>query len=621
MSSSGSNENSIQVAIRMRPLNSNEKDSSRAWMVKPELGCVMKSPQYDKDYAKSKRYTFNYDKVYNEESTTEIAFNELVKPLVNDLVDGIHGTIFAYGTTGSGKTFTMHGYNGEKGFVQMAAQHIFTLIGDSPHRDFLIRTSFIEVYNEEVRDLLSISDASDIKNGNKRILKIKESKEQIPFVDCVEVLVGDADSLVKSLFEGQKNRVVATTGMNEYSSRSHSIFRITIESESKGCSDDVVLKSTLSLVDLAGSENAKSANTTGQKTIEGGNINKSLLALSTVIEKLGQPKRGFVNYRDSKLTRILQPSLGGNAKIAIICCASPSAVYMEETLSTLKFASRAKLVKTRAMKNEVSDSKSMIKKLQRQLGESRALLRESESRRLTLADGNAGEAKLRETAAEKILEFEKLLLKGGRRRLSYPQSVQMKRPLYVKCESMAVSKCNSKYLRPRKDFRTLFSIQDESCLHFSDSDSDDGFDFDESNSKLMSENKMLKEALSLKAVNARDWERKYTELKLKFDELKSEASIKNAKNWELLYIEVKFKFDDLKRKFDELPRHGGSSVIYNGLCVSIFSSILCSMYVLWVDEKATSIVCGDIQNITPQRGPLFSGMFKALPWYWYSSNK
>ncbi|CAM9551285.1 unnamed protein product [Heterosigma akashiwo] len=183
--------------------------------------------------------------------------------------------------------------------------------------------------------------------------------------------------IFEALAEGQKHRVTAATDMNAASSRSHTIFRVVVESKAcapagaeEGGEEDVkggVLVGSLNLVDLAGSESVRLTGARGDRQKEGGKINCSLLALSQVISTLGQGGGGHVNFRDSKLTRVLQPSLSGNARMAVICCATGSAQYLEETRSTLMFAARAKLVKTQARVNEVLDDRAQLKRLKREL--------------------------------------------------------------------------------------------------------------------------------------------------------------------------------------------------------------------------------------------------------------
>ena len=327
---------------------------------------------------------FTFDKIFHENRTTAQVYHGLVRPLVNAAYLGRHGTVFCYGQTGAGKTYTMQGdddcVQNTTGIIQMAAADLFDLIEEGS-RECSVRVSFIEIYNERIRDLLSDCDeltvTDDQKSGN--------------IVNAKTISVADADALQKLLHLGNKNRATAATKMNERSSRSHAIFRITVESREpannptnvEGNRCRIVRVSTLNLVDLAGSENGKLTKAIGNRQREGGMINQSLLSLSQVIQALSVPinqRPSFINYRDSKLTRVLQPHLSGNALMAILCCVSPSALYVEETRSTLRFASRAKLVQTKARINEIVDDTTMIQTLQKELVNTRNSLSGMEQR-------------------------------------------------------------------------------------------------------------------------------------------------------------------------------------------------------------------------------------------------
>eukprot|EP00578_Thalassiosira_sp_NH16_P026180 CAMPEP_0181097840 /NCGR_PEP_ID=MMETSP1071-20121207/11786_1 /TAXON_ID=35127 /ORGANISM="Thalassiosira sp., Strain NH16" /LENGTH=492 /DNA_ID=CAMNT_0023180353 /DNA_START=380 /DNA_END=1854 /DNA_ORIENTATION=- len=399
-------EEGIVVAIRMRPLNSRESES-RVWKIRQKhiIQCTTKGWPLREQRVHG-RTLFTYDKIFGEFNTTRQVYEQTSQGIVDSVANGLNGTIFAYGQTSSGKTYTMQGSGtledgattaggtgspgrGENGgIVHMAACDIFAHIEKEPERMFLVRASFIEIYNEEVRDLLVSGDSKD-----DATLAIREDMRRGTFVNSKETVVTSMDSLLSVLFAGEKNRSVAATGMNERSSRSHTIFKITVESRIKqtkknGEGDDeddsdeeegedllrgdangnngAVRISTLNLVDLAGSESVRHTGATGDRQKEGGKINQSLLTLSSVIQSLGENATD-VNFRDSKLTRILQPSLSGNARMAVICCATPAEMYLEETRSTLQFAERVKLVTTRAQVNEVMDDLSLIEELTHQL--------------------------------------------------------------------------------------------------------------------------------------------------------------------------------------------------------------------------------------------------------------
>jgi len=305
--------------------------------------------------------------------------------------------------TGSGKTFTMQGDGkigiGQTGIIQLVTSDLFRLMlkGDAAKRDFGVKVSYFE-NNEKIRDLLLSSDAegnTSSSSSSSSIINKKNREEHVKIrinafgdivVNIIQKKVYSAEDIIELLIEGNSHRTVAATDINENSSRSHSVFRITVESrdgkeqqpvENQG--QEIVRVSDFNLVDLAGSESLKATNSTGNRKREGATINKSLLALTTVIQSLSQPikKRPYhINYRDSKLTRILQPHLSGNAEMAILCCASPSTAFVEETRSTLKFAARAKLVEIKPKVNEIMDEGVIINKLQKKLSMVRKQLAE-----------------------------------------------------------------------------------------------------------------------------------------------------------------------------------------------------------------------------------------------------
>eukprot|EP00814_Leptocylindrus_danicus_P006856 CAMPEP_0116014920 /NCGR_PEP_ID=MMETSP0321-20121206/6536_1 /TAXON_ID=163516 /ORGANISM="Leptocylindrus danicus var. danicus, Strain B650" /LENGTH=842 /DNA_ID=CAMNT_0003484607 /DNA_START=53 /DNA_END=2578 /DNA_ORIENTATION=- len=437
-----SGEEGIKVAIRMRPLNAKESSSARrVWRVLPKYNSITQTTDSGKPLPEriNGRTFFTFDKTFVESTTTAEVYNNVAKGIVQSVMGGLNGTIFAYGQTSSGKTYTMQGGGSEdirtKGVVHMTARDIFQHIAAAESE------AFIEIYNEEVRDLL-VSSKSD------RVLQIREDPRRGVFVDANETIVTNYESLLDALFAGEKNRQVASTGMNERSSRSHTIFRITVESrirKEKQCNDTenddeddgsvvslggpnkdedgAVLVATLNLVDLAGSESVRHTGATGKTQKEGGKINQSLLTLSRVIAGLGNSNGGHINFRDSKLTRLLQPSLSGNARMAVVCCATPSDLYLEETRSTLQFAARAKLVKTNAQVNEILDDRAIIKKLQKELMEARRLVSEAdgksgsveEKQLIKALEVQVGNSKNAFADAKKDVEKLKgLMLRGGR---------------------------------------------------------------------------------------------------------------------------------------------------------------------------------------------------------------
>lgn len=395
------------VGFRKKPSPVASEMDLSAWAVTSTGNTDMIAQKQPRKFESKSVFTF--DKVFDETKTTAQVYEALVKPIVKGAADGRHGTVFCYGQTGSGKTYTMQGDNAceenTTGLVQMSAADLFQCI-EGGSRDSLVRVSFIEIYNEHVQDLLG-------KGGE---LSLREDAKTGIGVDSHEILVENADALLKVLQCGNSNRTTAATQMNERSSRSHAIFRITVESRRRVDPADlsteipeVVRVSTLNFVDLAGSENGKSTKTSGIRQREGGMINQSLLSLSQVIQALSMPSEKrppFINYRDSKLTRILQPHLSGNSLLAILCCVSPSGLYVEETRSTLRFASRAKLVHTKAVVNEVIDDTAMIRKLQKELVQTRTSLSSMEQRE------TAAETELRE-ARDELKKLKEMLFGEG----------------------------------------------------------------------------------------------------------------------------------------------------------------------------------------------------------------
>jgi len=278
----------ISVAIRMRPLNSNEGNHSRVWKVLPKYSSVAQTTAQGKplpDRVMGRNF-FTYDKTFAEDCSTQTVYEKVAQNIVQSVCTGLNGTIFAYGQTSSGKTYTMQGSgtiaegsdSGGGGIVHMAAQDVFSHIAAQPDRLFLVRASFLEIYNEEVRDLLN----------DNRSLQVREDPRRGVFVQSKEEIVTDFSSLLQILFRGEKSRAFASTAMNERSSRSHTIFRITIESRQKeeneeasaaltssGDGDDGAVRvSTLNLVDLAGSESVRHTGATGDRQKEGGMINQ-----------------------------------------------------------------------------------------------------------------------------------------------------------------------------------------------------------------------------------------------------------------------------------------------------------------------------------------------------------
>lgn len=343
-------ETTVRVAVRCRPFNSKEKANGETSCVKIRSDqVVLVNPSNPAD-----EHSFAFDLVIDENATQESVWLNVGVPILSKAFNGYNGTIFAYGQTGSGKTWSMQGADGPdlEGIIPRMNNQLFqrvdTEVKKRPTIQFLITVSYFEIYNEVIFDLLDSSDRK--KRSAKGGLEIKEHPVLGVYVKGLQEIVVDTAVKLQSIIDqGMRNRTVASTQMNADSSRSHSVFIINLhQKDTLDESKNVFAK--VNLVDLAGSERVKSTGATGSILKEGANINKSLSALGNVINALVEASKGkgtFIPYRNSKLTRVLQESLGGNSVTAMLAALSPAACNFEETLSTLKYANRAKAIKVR----------------------------------------------------------------------------------------------------------------------------------------------------------------------------------------------------------------------------------------------------------------------------------
>ena len=347
-------ETTVRVAVRCRPFNSKEKANNESSCVRISSDqVVLVNPA-----GHNEEHSFAFDLVIDENATQESVWVAVGVPILNKAFNGYNGTIFAYGQTGSGKTWSMQGAEGDdlQGIIPRMNNQLFVRVDEEmkkrPTVQFLITVSYFEIYNEVIFDLLDSSDRKKKSAAAKGGLEIKEHPVLGVYVKGLQEIVVDSASKLQNIIDqGMRNRTVASTQMNADSSRSHSVFIINlhqkdVEDESK----NVFAK--VNLVDLAGSERVKSTGATGTVLKEGANINKSLSALGNVINALVEASKGkgaFIPYRNSKLTRVLQESLGGNSITAMLAALSPAACNFEETLSTLKYANRAKAIKVKQL--------------------------------------------------------------------------------------------------------------------------------------------------------------------------------------------------------------------------------------------------------------------------------
>ena len=355
----------VKVAIRVRPMNAREKaeKSTICVEVDEQNNTVSVTSQ------KSDTKTFQFDYVYPMDTTQRRVYDEVAFPIVDSIFQGYNGTVFAYGQTGCGKTFTMMGVVNDpnlRGVIPNAFEHIFGYIKtEGSSKRFLVRCSFVEIYNEEVRDLLSKNDkALEVREDPKKGIFVKE---------LTFVTIGNTQDIQKCLDRGNNNRHVGATSMNDKSSRSHSLFTVYLEIEEGEEKNKKIRSGKLNLVDLAGSERVGKTNATGKTFDEGKKINLSLTALGSVIDALSS-NRKHIPYKDSKLTRLLADSLGGNTKTVMFANVSPASFNYEETVGTLRYASRAKLIKNAPKINEdpkdalLRQYEEEIKALKAQLG-------------------------------------------------------------------------------------------------------------------------------------------------------------------------------------------------------------------------------------------------------------
>ncbi|XP_075057178.1 kinesin-like protein KIF3C isoform X2 [Mixophyes fleayi] len=384
----------LKVVVRCRPVNRKEEAAGydRIVSMDVKLGQVtIRNPRANHGELPK---TFTFDAVYDANSKQADLYDETVRPLIDSVLQGFNGTIFAYGQTGTGKTYTMQGFWAEldkRGVIPICFDHIFTHISRSQNQQYLVRASYLEIYQEEIRDLLC-------KDQYKK-LELKENPDSGVYIkDLSSFVTKNVKEIEHVMNLGNQARSVASTNMNEHSSRSHTIFVITIECSELGVDGEEHIRvGKLNLVDLAGSERQSKTTVNGERPKEASKINLSLSALGNVISALVDGRSTHIPYRDSKLTRLLQDSLGGNAKTIMVATLGPASHHFDETLSTLRFANRAKNIKNKPRINEdpkdtlLREFQEEIARLKAQL-EKRGMLskkRRRNSRRKKSVDGES----------------------------------------------------------------------------------------------------------------------------------------------------------------------------------------------------------------------------------------
>ncbi|KAM8870194.1 kinesin-like protein KIF13A isoform 2-T2 [Spinachia spinachia] len=381
----------VKVAVRVRPMNRRELELKTKCVVDMEDNQTVLHPPPSNakgdNRKQSKVFAFDHCFWSMDESNIpkyagqEVVFKCLGEGILENAFQGYNACIFAYGQTGSGKSFSMMGNGDQPGLIPRLCCSLFERVHreENEGHTFKVEVSYMEIYNEKVRDLLD-------PKGSRQSLKVREHKVLGPYVDGLSQLaVTNFEDIEVLMSEGNKSRTVAATNMNEESSRSHAVFSIivtqTLYDLQSGNSGEKVSK--LSLVDLAGSERVSKTGAAGERLKEGSNINKSLTTLGCVISALadqsaGKGKAKFVPYRDSVLTWLLKDNLGGNSKTAMIATVSPSADNYEETLSTLRYADRAKRIVNHAVVNEDPNAR-IIRELREEVEKLKVQLSQAES--------------------------------------------------------------------------------------------------------------------------------------------------------------------------------------------------------------------------------------------------
>ncbi|KAI1897691.1 hypothetical protein AGOR_G00085890 [Albula goreensis] len=387
----------VKVVVRCRPLNRKEEATGYESIVDMDVKLGQVALRNPKAPSGELLKTFTFDAVYDASSKQSDLYDETVRPLIDSVLLGFNGTIFAYGQTGTGKTYTMQGLwmdPEKRGIIPNSFEHIFTHISRSQNQQYLVRASYLEIYQEEIRDLLS-------KDHSKK-LEMKENPDSGVYIkDLSSFVTKNVKEIEHVMNTGNQTRSIGFTNMNEHSSRSHAIFVITVECSEMGPDGENHIRvGKLNLVDLAGSERQSKTGVQGERLKEATKINLSLSALGNVISALVDGKSTHIPYRDSKLTRLLQDSLGGNAKTIMVATLGPASYNYEETLTTLRYANRAKNIKNKPRVNE-DPKDALLREFQEEIARLKAQLdkrgmltrkRRRNARKKKAVDDGEGEA-------------------------------------------------------------------------------------------------------------------------------------------------------------------------------------------------------------------------------------
>jgi hypothetical protein len=403
--------NGSRIPGRQGPPSPSTDKGGIAWDVSADGDTAAQSENTDLIQGRTHAYTL--DKVYGVDQPTNDVYDQSIHPLVQAAMEGYHSSVLAYGQTSTGKTFTMTGTQQHPGLIPLCIKDCFRYLKETGEsRVFLIRLSYLEVYKEHIRDLLS---------PTPQPIRLFEGTDGLIIKGLKEEIVTSPEHVFQILRQGEARRQVGATHMNQHSSRSHVMVRLWIESTSvqkekksllsrrsvpsKGGSTSRV--SSLSLVDLAGSESVKLNG--GERREEGHYINQSLMTLGQVVLSLSEDKKGHIPYRDSKLTRLLQPSLSGNARIVILCCISPLSTHLEESHNTFKFATRAKKIKQKAVINITADETTLLQNYRDEIDDLRSQLEDAKSQQQSLQEASRINSSMSEDAEESREEVHELV--------------------------------------------------------------------------------------------------------------------------------------------------------------------------------------------------------------------
>lgn len=412
----------LNVAVRVRPLTSEERnkgcyriiqaiDTKMLMLQEQETG---KSDHLRLNRKSDKQFVF--DRLFSEESNQDELYKDTTKVLVEDVLKGFHATVFAYGATGAGKTFTMVGTTEQPGIMVRALNDLFNTLDSERNSKAKISMSYLEIYNENIRDLLQPGGSLELREDAKTGV--------IQVANLTEKAIINTKEVMKLLTKGNKERTCEPTAANKTSSRSHALLQVNVRrSDLKGECEEVK-NGRLFMVDLAGSERAQQTQNKGKRLQEGAHINRSLLALGNCINALAEGRAKYVNYRDSKLTRLLKDALSGNCRTVMIAHVSPCHLHREETRNTLIYADRAKNISKQVRRNvldvsyHVSQYQTIISELKEEIDRLRSKIEEGGASEPGPA-GHSQQAELeRRNNAEKMKKLKNELLDYFRDQMS-----------------------------------------------------------------------------------------------------------------------------------------------------------------------------------------------------------